>query len=98
MFGPAGRKRGSCPMISMVCRGMIVVAILAVTPAFADVIDPGLWKIITRTATGGVIGPPHESSKCLTSEQTHDVATTFSPMAETINSPCAWIGQPPCAA
>ena len=28
---------------------------------FADGIDPGLWKIISRTETGGVIGPPHES-------------------------------------
>jgi len=57
--------------------------------AFADGIDPGLWKITSRTATGGVIGPPHESSKCLTADQTHDLATTFSPIPSTINSVCA---------
>ena len=57
--------------------------------AFADGIAPGLWRVITRTETGGVIGPPHESSKCLTPEQTGDLATTFSPVAGTINSVCA---------
>jgi hypothetical protein len=56
--------------------------------AFADGIAPGLWRVITRTETGGVIGPPHESSKCLTPEQAGDVATTFTPVAGTINSVC----------
>jgi hypothetical protein len=76
-------------MKSTVWRIAVIAAALASTPALADVIDPGLWKIITRTATGGVIGPPHESSKCLTAEQTHDVATTFSPVPGTVNSACA---------
>src|SRR5580704_13537431 len=57
--------------------------------ALGDGIEPGLWRVITRTETGGVIGPPHESSKCLTPEQTGDLATTFSPVAGTINSVCA---------
>ena len=63
--------------------------VLAASMALADGIDPGLWKIITRTQTGGVIGLPHESSKCLTAEQTEDLATTFSPVAGTVNSVCA---------
>jgi len=62
---------------------------LAAPAAPADGIDPGLWKITTRTETGGVIGPPHESSKCLTADETHDLATLFSPVAGTINSVCA---------
>ncbi|MGA2943797.1 MAG: hypothetical protein ABSE50_17350, partial [Xanthobacteraceae bacterium] len=53
------------------------LALISAT-AFADGIAPGLWRVITRTETGGVIGPPHESSKCLTPEQTGDLATTFS--------------------
>jgi len=73
-----------------VCRvAVIAAAMFAASAAFADGIDPGLWKIITRTATGGVIGPPHQSSKCLTAEQTRDLITTFSPVAGTINSVCA---------
>lgn len=59
------------------------------TAAPAASLDPGLWRVITRTETGGVIGPPHEGSKCLTAEQTADLATTFSPVPNTINSVCA---------
>ncbi len=74
-----------------VLRRLALTAAVAFTAsgALADEIEPGLWKITTRTETGGVIGPPHESSKCLTAEQTHDLATTFSPVASTVNSVCA---------
>lgn len=57
--------------------------------ACADGIEPGLWKITTHPESGGVAGPPHESSKCLTPEQTGDLGATFSPTAATINSDCA---------
>lgn len=74
------------------CRAVLIAAaVLAAPAAHADGIDPGLWKIISRTETGGVIGPPHESSKCLTAEQTSDLAATFSPIPSTINSVCASI-------
>jgi hypothetical protein len=77
-------------MVSVFCRILGLAAVLcAAKVAFADVIDPGLWRIITRTETGGVIGLPHESSKCLTAEQTADPQTTFSPVPSTINSVCA---------
>jgi uncharacterized protein DUF3617 len=66
-----------------------VLLALAGTVALADGIEPGLWKITSRTETGGVIGPPHESSKCLTADETHDLPTTFSPTPRTINSVCA---------
>jgi hypothetical protein len=58
-------------------------------PASADGIDPGLWKIMTRVKSAGVVGPPHETSKCLTAEQTRDLGATFSPIPRTINSVCA---------
>lgn len=57
--------------------------------ARADGIEAGLWRVITRTEAGGVIGPPHESSKCLTAEQVHNLPATFSPVAQTANSACA---------
>ncbi|HTP94125.1 MAG TPA: DUF3617 family protein [Xanthobacteraceae bacterium] len=66
-----------------------VILALAATFAMAEGIEPGLWRIISRTETGGVIGPPHESSKCLTSEEVHDLPTTFSPVPRTVNSTCA---------
>lgn len=65
--------------------------LLTATVACAAGIDPGLWSIVSRTATGGVIGPPHESSKCLTAAQVHDLPTTFSPVGGTVNSKCAAI-------
>ncbi|HXW41626.1 MAG TPA: DUF3617 family protein [Xanthobacteraceae bacterium] len=71
-------------------RAALIAAVIVAAPAaYAGGIDPGLWKITSRTATGGVIGPPHESSKCLTAEQTDDLASTFSPVPSTINSVCA---------
>ena len=57
--------------------------------AFADGIEPGLWKITTRVESDGVVGPPRESGKCLTAEETRDLAKTFSPFANTVNSECA---------
>jgi hypothetical protein len=57
--------------------------------ALADGIEAGLWKITTVVETGGITGPPRESSKCLTAEQVQDLPTTFSPIANTINSECA---------
>jgi hypothetical protein len=62
---------------------------LAASAALADGIEPGLWKIITHTESGGVAGPPHESSKCLTAAQTGDLGATFSPIPATVNSVCA---------
>jgi len=64
------------------------VAFVATVALAAEGIAPGLWKITNRTETGGVIGPPHESSKCLSAEEARDVATTFSPISRTVNSVC----------
>jgi len=60
--------------------GLAAVAGLAVSVAFAEGIAPGLWRI--------VIGPPHESSRCLTTEEAQDVAATFAPPAGAENSSC----------
>ena len=72
----------------MCMRAALTAAILAswTSIAFADGIEPGLWKITTRVEADGVVGPPRESGKCLTAEETHDVAKTFSPVASTVNS------------
>jgi Protein of unknown function (DUF3617) len=78
-----------CAAVLAVATTAAMITAAMVTAAMADGIDPGLWKVITRTETGGVIGPPHESSKCLTADQTRDLTTTFSPVPNTVNSVCA---------
>src|ERR1700692_1464914 len=65
---------------------LTAVLAFAASVAFADGIDPGLWKITSRTETGGVIGPAHESSKCLSAEEAPHLATTFPPTSRTMNS------------
>jgi hypothetical protein len=76
-----------------VTRAILVMCGLAllVAPAHADIIEPGLWKIITRIETGGAASPPQQSAKCVTSAQAKDVATTFSPAPRMINSECGAI-------
>jgi hypothetical protein len=64
-------------------------SVLAVATAHAEGIEPGLWTIIDRVENGGVAAPAHVSSKCLSADQTGDLAATFSPTATTINSECA---------
>ncbi len=73
------------------CIGIVTLVAFAVatSAAFADGIEPGLWQITTQTESAGVAGPSHQSSKCLTAEQTNDLGATFSPVATTINSDCA---------
>jgi hypothetical protein len=73
------------------CGAALAAALLAVTvsPAFADGIDAGLWKLTTIIETGGRTGPPRDTTKCLSAEQVKDLPATFSPIASTINSACA---------
>lgn len=61
---------------------------LSTSNAFADGIQPGLWKIISRTEANGAMSPSRESSKCFTAEQAKDLVATFSPAPTTINSEC----------
>ena len=77
------------PIASRVACGLVVACALGGSTVLADGIEPGLWQVISRTQTGGVIGPPHESSKCLTPHDVADLATTFSPVSRTVNSTCA---------
>ena len=73
----------------MVACGFAGACALGRSAVLADSIEPGLWQVISRTQTGGVIGPPHESSKCLTAQDVGDLAATFAPASRTVNSTCA---------
>jgi hypothetical protein len=93
-MGMAGSFRYSLFAIrhSLKCRVALLTAAaltLGASIAFADGIEAGLWKITTTVETGGMTGPPHQTSKCLTAEQVRDLPATFSPISTTINSACA---------
>jgi len=63
--------------------------VLAAAAANADGIEPGLWQIVGQRESGGVKEPPHESSKCLTADETRDLAAAFSPIPRSVvNSVC----------
>jgi hypothetical protein len=59
-------------------------------PAAADdlAIEPGQWKVTSRTILNGAPTPPSVKARCLTPEQTRDVKTTFGPAMGTVNSTC----------
>ncbi len=79
-----------CATAIAVIGAFVLVALLAgAAPALADGIEPGIWKITVQTKSEGVVSPPHESAKCLTADETRDLATTFSPVSRMINSECA---------
>ena len=95
--GPTPGLGGSFPhspfaiRYSRTCRLALAATILTlpVAASAADGIEAGLWKLTTTIETGGMTGPPQQSSKCLTAEQVANLPATFSPIASTINSTCA---------
>ncbi len=68
---------------------LAMALVCCATMAFAEGIEPGLWKITTRVDQGGTISPPLLSSKCLTEAQAKDVPEAFTPVSSTVNSTCA---------
>jgi hypothetical protein len=77
--------------VSRLAMPAAVTAVLVATLSLASAegIQAGLWKITTTVDTGGMVGPPRDTFKCLTPEQVKDLPATFSPQATTINSICA---------
>jgi len=75
----------------LLLRHVAVAALLAVSTsaALADGIEPGLWKIISRIESNGMVSPSRESAKCFTAEQANNLVATFSPEMRTVNSECA---------
>jgi hypothetical protein len=66
----------------------LAAAVVIAGSTLAGGIAPGLWHIVSRTETGGVIGPPHERSRCFTAAQAQDLVATFAPPAGAENSSC----------
>ena len=75
--------------MKLVVSGMAVtLALLPFSPAAADGIQPGLWKITTTVVSDGMKSPPQTNARCLTPEQANDLAETFSPRFGGVNTQC----------
>src|ERR1700722_710289 len=72
--------------ITLLCLlAMAAVAAAAENPS----IEPGQWKVTSTTRMNGATMAPGVKTRCLTSEQAGDVAKTFGPAGNTMNSTCA---------
>ena len=64
-------------------------AFAAITsPAGAEGLQPGYWKVTSTPEINGAPTPPQEKMRCMTPAETADLDKTFSPEARTINSAC----------
>ena len=69
---------------------LIAVAAFAAlaSPANADGLQPGYWKVTSIPEVNGAATPPQVKMRCMTPAETADLDKTFSPEARTINSSC----------
>jgi hypothetical protein len=87
-YSPCALRASLARRVAVFAAVVAAILVLPAAIAFADGIEAGLWKVTTTSVTGGMAGPPRQSSKCLTAEQVKDLAATFSPISSTINSTC----------
>ena len=68
---------------------LMALAFMALTsPATAEGLQPGYWKVTSTPEINGAPTPPQEKMRCMTPAETADLDKTFSPEARTINSAC----------
>lgn len=72
------------------CAALLALAAIALlaSPARADGLQPGYWKVTSTPEVNGAPAPPQEKMRCMTPAETSDLGKTFSPEANTVNSTC----------
>jgi hypothetical protein len=65
-----------------------LAAFLLASPAGADGLQAGQWKVISTPEINGAPAPPNERMRCLTPAEVADLGKTFSPEANTVNATC----------
>src|SRR4051794_23192901 len=68
--------------------GIAMTLAAMASPASADGLEPGYWKITSTPEVNGAPAPPQEKMRCMSPAETSDLSTTFSPQANTINATC----------
>ncbi len=70
------------------CAALVIAACALASPAHAETLQPGYWKVTSVPEVNGQPAPPQEKMRCMTPAETADLDKTFSPEARTINSAC----------
>src|SRR5262245_47457593 len=65
-----------------------LAATLRAAAAETPLIQPGEWMVTSKTVANGMPGPPSSRARCLTKDETGDLAKTFGPQMGTVNSTC----------
>src|SRR3954471_4320565 len=58
------------------------------SPACAEGLEPGYWKIISTPEVNGAPAAPQEKLRCMSPAETSDLGKTVSPEANTVNATC----------
>ena len=67
----------------------VLMTFAAITsPARADGLEPGYWKITSTPEVNGAPAAAQEKLRCMSAAETSDLGKTFSPEANTINATC----------
>jgi hypothetical protein len=76
------------------CGSFLVLAVSvagaggATAASTENLVQSGQWRVTSTTVMNGAAMPAQMKMRCLTPEQAGDVATTFGPVSNTINSAC----------
>ena len=62
--------------------------VLAASPAGADGLQAGYWKVTSAPEINGAPAPGNARMRCLTPGEVADIGKTFSPETNTVNSTC----------
>src|SRR4051812_13658581 len=60
----------------------------AASPAAADGLQAGQWKVTSTPEINGAPAPSNERMRCMTPAEVADLGKTFSPEANTVNAAC----------
>ncbi|MGB9364937.1 MAG: DUF3617 family protein [Xanthobacteraceae bacterium] len=64
------------------------LAVLLASPAAADGLQAGQWKVTSTPEVNGAAAPANTRMRCLTPAEVADLGKTFSPEANTVNAAC----------
>ena len=81
-------RRNSLKKISLKAILQVAAGFALASPALADGLQAGQWKIISSPEINGQPAPANERLRCMTPAEVADLGKTFSPEANTAGATC----------